>query len=135
MWFRLSAALLTATMLLGCIGAGSIPAGVLAPAGSAADATLMSTTTVLSQGNYRVVRTGVTGESRGLVLLIFFKVLPTSLRDAVDRLYQAAGLEPGGSWALANVFVEQQSSNFLLFALPRVRVRADVVEFVSPHSE
>ena len=32
----------------------------------------------------------------------------------------------------ADVVLERQSRSFLLFALPRVRVRADVIEFVSP---
>ncbi len=130
MRLRFAAALIASVAAVGCASLAGVPAGTLTPAGAAQGTTLVSTSTGLSQANYRVVRTGVTGESRGFVLLIFFNVVPTSVTNALDRLYEAAGLEPGGSWALANVVLEQQSRSFLLFALPRVRVRADVVEFV-----
>jgi len=127
---RFAAVFIAAVGLLGCASLAGVPSGVLSPAATPAGVTMVSTRTDLSQANYRVVRTGVKGESRGFVLLVFFNVVPTSLSDAMDRLYDAAGLEPGGSWALANAVIEQQSRSFLLFSLPRVRVRADVVEFV-----
>lgn len=125
---RLTSGLFVSIVLLGCASVPAIPAGLLTPQ-TTQRATLISTTTELSRANYRVVRTGLKGESRGLVLLLFFNVVPTSLTEAVDRLYQAGVLEPGASWALANVVVEQEPRSFLLFGLPRIRVRADLLEF------
>jgi hypothetical protein len=120
--------LLLCLALSGCAAPLALPAG-LTPASQPAGAVLHGTQVTLAKANYRVVRTGVRGESRGLVLLLFFNVIPASHQLAWERLYQEAGLEPGGPWALANVVQEQERRSFLLFGLPRVRVRADVVEF------
>lgn len=127
---RLAGALLAASAALGCAGLPVVPPGILSPAGTPSGGTLLLTTTELSQGNYRVIRSGVRGQSQGLVLLLFLGLRSASLTDAVDRLYEAAGLERGGPWALAHVVHEYQPRSFLLFGLPRMRVRADVVEFV-----
>jgi hypothetical protein len=132
---QLAIASIAVGYLLGCLGCAApatYSASILPGLGGAApDTAHVVTTTSLSDANFRVVHTGAKGQSQGFVLLLFFNIIPTSLTDAVDRLYDDAELEPGGAWALANVMIERQARNFLLFGLPRVRVRADVVEFVA----
>lgn len=120
--------ILAASAWLGCAGFPVLPSSL--PGAAPVDPRIQQSTGVsLSEANYRVVQTGVQAQSSGLTLLLVLRVIPTSSTLAVERLYREAGLEPGGAWALANVVFEVQGRNFLLFALPRVRVRADVVEF------
>lgn len=125
---RVLAVLLAVTPCAGCAGLALVPALFGGQPGGRT--VLVETNTTLAKANYRVVRTGVLGESRGLVLLLLIQVIPTSPIAAMEKLYEAAELGPGSDWALANVVVERSGPNFLLFALPRVRVRADVVQFL-----
>jgi hypothetical protein len=50
----------------------------------------------------------------------------------MDRLYGHAEVRPGAAQTLANVVVERSSTYLILYSIPRVSIRADVVEFVRP---
>ena len=108
--------------LIGGLGAG--------PDGKA----LQDTSVGLNRANYRLVATDVRGESRGLTLLIFFTVDPISYTEAFSDLQENAPIEPGDTRALVNVVHDRSARNFLLFALPKLSVRADVVEFFDPEA-
>jgi len=49
--------------------------------------------------------------------------------EAISRLYQFAGVSEGKAQAVVNVVHEHSSTYFILFALPKITVRADVIEF------
>lgn len=65
----------------------------------------------------------------GLKLLFLLTLDAVSLTEAFSDFYQKARLETGTSQAIVNVVHERTERNFLLFSLPRITVRADVVEF------
>jgi hypothetical protein len=99
--------------------------------GGAGDA-LIATHVELGQANFCVVRSNVIGESRGLTLLLFLTVDPTSYVEAFEDLELHADLQAQRSQAFANLAYESTVRNFLVFALTKVAVRADVVEFLEP---
>lgn len=102
----------------------------------------------LTEGNYRVVATQVSGRSRGLHVA---SIIPTSGYDArtflqggplggfpiksaseaaaIDEMYRKAGDQRGRATAFINMRTEVSGLNFLLFALPKITVKADLIEF------
>jgi hypothetical protein len=50
----------------------------------------------------------------------------------MNRLYSHAEMQTGRSQTLGNLIMEKSSTYLILFSIPRVSVRADVVEFVQP---
>jgi hypothetical protein len=125
-----AALLLAAAGLGGCAALPALPTLLGGLGGGAEGKALLGTSVGLSRANYRVVRSGVRGESSGLTLLLFLTIIPTSYADAFADLQAKAPFEADRAQALANVVYERSARNFLLFALPKVRVRADVVEFL-----
>ena len=79
--------------------------------------------------NYRVLQTTIVAKSGGFKLLGFFTIKSPSYVKAVSRLYARAGVEEGRPQTLANVVYETGGLNVILFSLPKIRVRADLVEF------
>jgi len=49
--------------------------------------------------------------------------------EAMAQLYQAGGITEGKAQAIVNVVQQNTSAYFILFGIPRITVRADVVEF------
>jgi hypothetical protein len=47
----------------------------------------------------------------------------------MDRLYAQAQMSPGAPQTIAHLVIEQTSTYWILFGIPEVTVRADVVEF------
>jgi uncharacterized protein DUF6567 len=124
----LGLALLTA----GCAGmaASQLPAtfGSLNPNTSALE--IHNQTDVkLTEGNFSVMKTNVVGQSKGFSLLGFITLFPARFQTAMDRLYANAQMQSGRPQTLGNVVMEKSSAYWILFSLPRVSVRADVVEF------
>ncbi len=120
----------TAAGLAGCAAAPALPS-ILGGLGGGPDGGYLHRTEVaLTRANYRVVQTNLVGESRGLTLLLFLTVDPVSHTEAFADLEAKAPLEKDRARALVNVAHERNARNFLLFALPRIRVRADLVEFL-----
>ncbi len=56
---------------------------------------------------------------------------PATLSKAMQRMYAAAQMQPGQPQSIAHLVVEQTSSYYILFGIPKVEVRADIVEFKS----
>ena len=90
---------------------------------------LHSTQVQLVGNNYRVLQTNVTAKSGGFKLLGFITIKSPSYVQAMSRLYNKAHVEEGAPQALANLVHETAGMNLILFSLPKIRVRADLVEF------
>jgi hypothetical protein len=90
---------------------------------------LHSTQVQLFGDNYRVLQTNVVAKSGGFKLLGIITIKSPSYVQAVSRLYAKAGVEEGRPQTLANVVYETGGLNVILFSLPKIRVRADLVEF------
>ncbi|WP_333876493.1 DUF6567 family protein [Methylobacter sp.] len=118
-------------LLTGC--AAAIPAlpalsGLLpAPGGTQ----ILTTTSVnLSKKNFKVIKANAVGHSVGFSFLGLFSLKSPGYEEAITHLYQSSGVSEGKSQALVNVMHEQTSTYFILFALPKITVRADVIEFI-----
>ena len=112
-------ALLFASLLMpaGCAGRGPLP--------------LASGTRVeLARKNYRLIRPNVTGRSSGFYFLGVIPIIPPRYTDAMSDLYSKAGLSKGKAQALVNVVQEKSTIYLILFSIPRLTIRADVVEFI-----
>jgi uncharacterized protein DUF6567 len=84
----------------------------------------------LSRANYRVVRSNLTGTSYGFSLFGFIPIVAPTYSAAMSGLYERAnGLEEGKAQALVNVVQERSQLYLLLFSIPKLTVRADVIEF------
>jgi hypothetical protein len=92
---------------------------------------LHSTEVQLVGNNYRVLQTNLVAKSAGFKLLGFITIKSPSYVEAVSRLYAKAHVEEGAPQALANVVHETAGMNLILFSLPKIRVRADLVEFTN----
>lgn len=108
----------------------------------------------LEQNNYRVIAAQVSAEDAGFELFSGIQVftstfgpmipfvdaskLPTGLTvkspsemKALQELYRRSGaINPGRATQLVNIRKETGYTNLILFGRPRVRITADLVEFV-----
>lgn len=113
-WFVVS---LMCLFLVGCASTGRFPHET----GTRVD---------LSRKNYCIVKTNAVGESAGFSLLGFIPLSVPRYTEAMSDLYSKAGLEAGKAQALANVTQEKSSTYLILFSIPKLTVRADIVEFL-----
>ena len=120
------------TLLLGGCAALAPLAVPLLPNGSASGEFHTATTVKLEQANFATVKTNVVGQCKGFALLGIITIVPARLSTAMDRLYAQAQMQPGRPQTLANLVVERSSTFLILYSIPRVSIRADVVEFVPP---
>jgi hypothetical protein len=119
-------------LLTGCAAAlPALPAlSGLMPATSGTH--ILTTTTVnLSRKNFKIVKANAFGSSVGFSFLGIFSLKSPSYEEALTQLYRSADVSEGKSQALVNVMHEQTSTYFILFALPKITVRADVIEFIN----
>ena len=92
---------------------------------------ILTTTTVnLSRKNFKIVKANVFGSSVGFSFLGIFSLKSPSYEEALTQLYRSADVSEGKPQAVVNVMQEQTSTYFILFALPKISVRADVIEFI-----
>lgn len=83
----------------------------------------------LASDNFRVVKQDAQGTDGGFALLGIIPIITPSSVDAMSDLMRSySGV--GKPTALANVGEAVEADYFILFSLTRVRVRADIVEFV-----
>lgn len=118
-----------AALLCGCaaaVPAASTGAGLLGQQNAMAHT---QTSVNLSEGNFTVVKTNVVGRSKGFSLLGFIPIYPPRLTKAMDQLYANAEIQSGRSMSLAHLITEHSSSYWILFSLPEVTARADIVQF------
>ena len=86
----------------------------------------------LASDNFVLVKTNVVGSSHGFSLLGIITIVPATLNKAMNRLYANAEMKPGQPQTVAHILIEQTSSYFILFGIPQVDVRADIVQFRPP---
>lgn len=92
---------------------------------------ILTTTTVnLSRQNFKIVKANVIGSSVGFSFLGLITLKAPGYAEAITLLYQQIAVSEGIAQALINVAHESSSTFFILFALPKITVRADVIEFI-----
>jgi hypothetical protein len=100
------------------------------PPASSGSQILATTTVNLSRKNFKIVKANALGHSVGFSFLGIFSLKSPGYEEAFTYLYQSANVSNGKSQALINVMHEQTSTYFILFALHKITVRADVIEFI-----
>jgi hypothetical protein len=131
---NLSLLLLVLVLVTGCAALPPLP--FILPSVSGQVPVLPVTSVSLAERNYRIVKTNVVGTSRGFALLGLITVKPPDYTEAFAQLYQAGGVSAGKALALINIIQQSSAPYFILFSLPKITLRADVVEFVEtlpPH--
>lgn len=108
--------LAVAVFASGCAGRGGIPYAT-------------GTHVELTRKNYRVISSNVIGQSSGFSFLGIVPILPRRYTVALTDLYSKAGMTSGKAQALVNLVEEKSTMYFILFSIPRLTIRADVVEF------
>src|SRR5262249_15125139 len=88
----------------------------------------------LSEGNYRVLRSHVVGQSSGWFLLMFIPIQAPSYSEAKANLYQSLG-EPtvGRSIALTNQTEDLTEVSWLIYSTRTITLTADFIEFNDPN--
>jgi hypothetical protein len=119
--------------LTGCPAAfplvADLPMGLSAGGGGGTNVT-STTRVVLSRPNFRLIRANAIGESTGFKLLGLLTFKSPEYAEAITRLYRQAGISGGRPQTFVNVVYDQTSTFFLLFSLPKITVRGDLVEFL-----
>jgi hypothetical protein len=88
-----------------------------------------STQVDLTKKNYQIVKANAIGESIGFKLLGIIPIVPPTYTNAMTDLYEKAGITEGKAQALVNVTQERSSLYLILFSIPKLTVRADIIEF------
>jgi hypothetical protein len=83
----------------------------------------------LSRKNYRVVKSNAVGTSSGFRLLGIIPFASPSYTSAMSDLYKDAKVQDGSANALVNVTQEESGLYLILFSIPKLTVRADIIEF------
>lgn len=112
--------LLFAVLVTGCASNGEMPQST-------------HSATRLDRANFRVVKASARGDDLGFYLLGILPIVSPSISDATDELMQGISAE-GRAISLTNVTQERQNLYLILFSLPSVIVRADVIEFLDDES-
>ncbi len=121
---------LLALLMSGCAALAPVSALIGSPHGSAPPLQVHEETKVdLARGNFALLKTNVWGQSKGFSLLGFITIYPPTLVKAMNRMYAAARMQPGQPQTVAHLIIEQTSSYYILFGIPKIEVRADIVEF------
>jgi Family of unknown function (DUF6567) len=118
-------------LLTGCAAAlPALPALSGLIPGTSGTHILTTTTVNLSRKNFKIVKANAFGSSAGFSFLGLFSLKSPNYQEALTQLYRSADVAEGKSQALVNVMYEQTSTYFILFALPKITVHADVIEFI-----
>ena len=113
---RICFALAVLLFLSGCSGERIVPIS----AGTNVD---------LSHKNFRMIKSNAIGSSSGLKLLGLIPIYPPSYTDAMSELYSNGGVRDGKATALTNVTQEEGGLFLFLISIPKLTVRADIIEF------
>jgi hypothetical protein len=118
-----------ALLVSGCAAVG--PASSLLrilQGGSPAPQVYQQTRIDLTHDNFVLVRTHVVGVSKGFSLRGIITMKPATLAKAMDRMYSAAKMQPGEPQTMGQLVVQNSSSYWILFGIPKVEVHADVFQ-------
>ena len=119
-----------ASLLSGCAAVATLPAASALLPASTGNAQFYGATTVrLGEGNFVTLQTNLTGQSKGFALLGLITLVPASFTRALDGVYEKSTVQTGRPQTLANVVTERTSTYWILFSIPKVSIRADLVEF------
>ena len=119
--------------MTGCAAIAALPIDLPSvPSGAGPTSVLTLTEVHLRQRNYRVVQTNLRGASRGFALLGLITLKPPDATEAFAKLLAGVENLEGHAVAVINVMQDSSAPFFLLFSLPTITFRADVVEFVEP---
>ena len=126
---RIILCLAGASLLSGCAAITPFSSLVIAPTGPPPLQVHEETSVKLARDNFLLIKTNVLGRSRGFSLLGILTIYPATLTKAMSRLYAGAQMHPGQPQTVAHLVIEQTGSYWILFGIPEVDVRADIVEF------
>lgn len=90
---------------------------------------LSGTSVSLSKQNFKIVKANAIGKDWGVNLIGIIPVVTPYYTEAITQIYQQVGEMEGKPRALVNIIHQQTSSFYLLFSIPEIIIRADVVEF------
>lgn len=114
--------------LPGCAAIPAIPAlSGLVPASRDGPQILTATRVNLSGRNFKIVKANAIGSSVGFNLLGLITLKSPDYNEAIANLYRQVA--EGKAQTFANMMQESSSTYFILFALPKVTLHADVIEF------
>ncbi len=116
-------------LLTGCASVAPLSSLLGAPTGPPPLQVHEQTSVELDEGNFSLVKTNVLGKSNGFSLLGFITIYPATLTKALGRLYSHAQMREGQPQTISHLVIEQTSSYWILFGIPQVIVRADIVQF------
>jgi len=117
-------------LLTGCPAAiTALPALSGLIPGPAGSQVLTTTTVNLAKQNYKIVKANAVGDSVGFSFLGLITLKSPSYEEAFTQLYQHVGVSEQKAQALVNIVHEHSATYFILFGLPKITVRADVIEF------
>jgi hypothetical protein len=121
-----------ACLLSGCAALPALP-GLSSLLPSARGTQMLTSTSVdLAGQNFKLIRANASGHSTGFSLFGLFNFKSPQFEEAITHLYQSANVSTGKAQTLVNIMYDQTSTYFLLFSLPKITVRADVIEFTGP---
>ena len=89
-----------------------------------------NTNVTLMQKNYRMLKTDCIGDSHGFTLLGIIPMWRPTAATAIRELNTEAALPPGKAYARINEIQEKTSTYLILFSIPAITVRADIIEFL-----
>lgn len=102
----------------------------LPPLGNSGGAQVTTMTNVqLSKSNFRLVKADVVWESTGFKFLGIITFRSPEYVEALSRLYKNAGVAEGRSQTFVNLVYDQTQPYFLLFSLPKIMARGDLIGF------
>ncbi|MGA2787669.1 MAG: DUF6567 family protein [Verrucomicrobiota bacterium] len=123
--------LIAGGLLCGCASVAPVATSMAGPLGQQPVQANTHTSVNLSEGNFVVVKTNVMGRSKGFSLLGLITVYPATTTKAMSRLYAEAGMQEGKPKTMAHLMIEHSSMYFILFSIPEITARADIVQFNS----
>ena len=122
---------LLAVLAGGCAAVSVLPIAALMGSPNAYALEIHSQTDIrLEAPDFTMIQPNVVGESEGFSLLGILTIVPPKFTEAMNRLMTQAKMQPGRPQTLANLVMEKNSSYFILYSLPRISIRADVIEFI-----
>ena len=132
---RMAPFILACLVCTGCASLVPLTSILTTPSSAPAPLQVHDQTRVeLATDNFFVVKTNVVGTSRGFSLLGIITIIPATLNKAMNRLYTAAEMQQGRPQTVAHLIIEHNSTYWILFGIPELNARADIVEFRSPAS-
>jgi hypothetical protein len=91
---------------------------------------VQTTTTIrLSTENYKILKTNIVGTDWGINILGLIPIVSPDYTKAIAKLYKAGEVTEGKPQAIVNILQQHTAPFFILFSIPRITFRADVVEF------